>query len=313
MTAAPLSPPPPSADAPRPAVRPAAAPRLAPRPAATAQVVATTLTLLAVVLLGFVAHLTLLSRLQYARDQQTAYADLRGQLASATAPTGQVDPAGRLLAPGTPVAVLRIPRLKLRQVVLEGTAGGVLTSGPGHRRDTVLPGQPGTSVLLGRRAAYGGPFSDLDLLDTGDIITMVTGQGEHTYRVQSVRRTGDLAPPPLATGAGRLTLITADGQPFLPHDLVRVDADLISAPQPTGPRPLTAASLPPAEKPMASDPGAWTPLLLWCQALAAAALGFAWLRTRWGRWQAWVVGVPVLGALGAAVADQLSRLLPNLL
>ncbi|MEU8259062.1 sortase [Micromonospora sp. NPDC048999] len=287
--------------------------RPAPRPAGGPQVVATALTLLAVLLLGFVAHLTLISRLQYARDQQTAYADLRSELANATAPTGQVDQDGRLLAPGTPVAVLRIERLKLRQVVFEGTSGGVLTAGPGHRRDTVLPGQPGTSVLLGRRAAYGGPFADLDLLSTGDIITVATGQGQHTYRVQSVRRTGDLAPPPLAPGAGRLTLITADGQPYLPQDLLRVDAELISPPQQVGSRPLTAASLPAAEKPMATDPAAWTPLLLWCQALAAAALGFAWLRTRWGRWQSWVVGVPVLAALGAAAADQIARLLPNLL
>ncbi|MFF5172688.1 sortase [Micromonospora sp. NPDC000089] len=295
---------------PAPVARPVVA-ESAPR--VTAQVVGTSLTLLAVLLLGFVAHLTLVSRLQYQRDQQVAYADLRGELANATAPTGQVDPQGRLLAPGTPVAVLRIDKIGLRQVVLEGTSAGVLTGGPGHRRDSVLPGQPGTSVLLGRRAAYGGPFGRIDLLSTGDTINVATGQGEHEYRVQAVRHTGDVVPPPLAPGAGRLTLISADGQPFLPQDVLRVDADLVSPAQEVGPRPITAANLPRTELPMATDPSAWTPLLLWSQALFAAVLAFSWLRARWGRWQAWVTGVPVLAALGAAVADQVSQLLPNLL
>ncbi|MFJ6196613.1 sortase [Micromonospora sp. NPDC092111] len=284
-----------------------------PAPHGPAQLAAGALGLLALLLLGFVAHLTVLSRVQYERDQQIAYADLRGELANATAPTGQVDQEGRLLASGTPVAVLEIKAIGLRQVVLEGTSAGVLTAGPGHRRDSVLPGQAGTSVLLGRRAAYGGPFGRLDLLSTDDVITVTTGQGRHTYRVQAVRRTGDQVPPPLGPGAGRLTLITADGQPFLPADLLRVDAELVSPAQPVGPRPLTAAALPRADQPMATDPAAWTPLLLWSQALLAAVLGFAWLRARWGRWQSWVVGVPVLAALGITVADQVSRLLPNLL
>jgi hypothetical protein len=34
---------------------------------------------------------------------------------------------------------------------------------------------------------------------------------------------------------------------------------------------------------------------------------------RWGRWQAWIVGVPVLLAVGLAVADLASSFLPNLL
>ena len=54
------------------------------------------------------------------------------------------------------------------------------------------------------------------------------------------------------------------------------------------------------------------PLVLWGQALLLAAFGVAG-RVRWGGWQAWVVGIPVLGALGATIADQIARLLPNLL
>jgi sortase A len=278
----------------------------------TLRLAGTALTLLAVLTLGFVAHLAGISQLRYERSQQTAYADFRFELANATAPTGQLGPDGRLLPPGTPVALLRIPAIELDAVVLEGTDAGVLTAGPGHRRDTPLPGQPGTSVLMGRRAAYGGPFGRLPQLTTGDTVTVVTGQGEHTYRVIGVRYPGDPIPP-AETASGRLTLITASGDPYLPEDLVRVDAELLTQVQPVPSRPLSAAALPPAEQGLATDPGAWFPLVLWGQALLLAALGVTWLRNRWGGWQAWIVGVPVLTSLGISCADQASRLLPNLL
>jgi hypothetical protein len=117
----------------------------------------------------------------------------------------------------------------------------------------------------------------------------------------------------VAAGAGRLTLVTADGGPFYPTDLLRVDADLVTAPEPAPPRPLTAAGLPPSEKAMGTEPAAWILVVLWGQALLLASLALVWARSRWGRWQAWTVGVPVLGSLGLATADQIARLLPNLL
>jgi sortase A len=270
------------------------------------------LTILAVLLLSFVAQLTVVSHLRYERSQQTAYADFRVSLANAEAPVGQTDQDGKLVPPGEAVAVLRIPSLGLRTVVLEGTAAGVLESGPGHRRDTVLPGQSGTSIIMGRRAAYGAPFAALDLVIPGDELIAVTGQGEHTYRVVAVRYPGDEAPPPSETAAGRLVLITADGPAFLPKDLLYVYAELTAPAQPATRRKFGAASLPAAERPMAVDHGAWVPVVLWGQAMLLIALALAWLRARWGRWQAWIVGVPVLGAVGLTLADQAARLLPNL-
>ncbi|WP_083936814.1 sortase [Longispora albida] len=269
------------------------------------------LSLLGVLSLGFAGHIALLSQAKQEQAQQAAYADFRKELANATAPTGQTGADGRLHEPGTPVAILKIPALKVRDVVFEGTLSGVLEKGPGHRRDTVLPGQSGTSVILGRRISYGAPFRDLDLLNSGDEITVITGQGEHTYRVLGVRRTGDLEPPALAAGAGRLILVTADGQPFFPNQLIQVDADLTSQPAGAAARPLKV--LPAGEEPLGTDQSAWMPLLLWGQAFTGAAFGLAWARLRWGRLQAWVVGVPVLTALGLTIADQVARLLPNLL
>ncbi|TDE01827.1 class E sortase [Jiangella asiatica] len=299
-------------------------------PAASTYVPAVALQILAVVLLGFIVHVVLLSQLQHTRDQQTAYADFRADLANAVAPVGQLAPPelpepgpvgeeqdeeepDRLMALGTPVAVLEIPALGLSEVVFEGTTSDVMRSGPGHRRDTVLPGQEGTSVIMGRQTTYGGPFGRIHTLQPGDQITVVTGQGEHLYRVIGVRREGDPLLPPAEDGEGRLTLVTADGRPLMPSGVLRVDAELVSDPHPAPPRVLGSASLSEAEQTMAADDGAWYPLVLLGEALVLAVAGVVWTRLRLGRWQAWVVGIPVLAAIGLTTADQIARLLPNLL
>jgi LPXTG-site transpeptidase (sortase) family protein len=234
-------------------------------------------------------------------------------LAQAKAPVGQRDDAGNLLHLGTPVAVIRIPRIGVREVVSEGTTAEVLTAGPGHRRDSVLPGQAGTSVLMARRAAYGGPFARIGELRHGDLITVATGQGEHTFRVLETRRAGERQPPPLVKGQGRLTLMTADGPAYLPTDVFRVDAALASDTQPAPPAAIRSGALPPSELAMGIDQAVLTPLVLWAQLLLVAAVAVVWIRYRVGRWHAWVIGVPVIAALGLTVADHAAGLLPNLL
>lgn len=268
---------------------------------------------LAGALVVFLANMSLVGPLRHYRDQRTAYDDFRYDLANGTAPVGQTDEDGAVLALGTPVAILQIPQLGLREVVLEGTTSSVLMSGPGHRRDTPLPGQPGASVIMGRQAAYGGPFGDLGTLSKGNVFTVVTGQSTNTYRVVDIRRAGDPLPPTLAAGKGRLTLITADGPAWLPSGVLRVDADLVSPVQPAPPRVIPAGGIPPSEAPMGTDSSGLVLLILWGEALLVAAAAVAWLRRRWGRWQTWAVAVPTLGVLGLLVADQAARLLPNLL
>ncbi|MFD8964365.1 sortase [Streptomyces sp. NPDC059568] len=284
------------------------------RPAGPAlRATGTALSILAVLLLAFVANLGPLGDLRHGRDQQVANSALRGELANATAPVGPRTQNGEPLALGTPVAVLEIPQLGLRKVIGEGTTAQVLATGPGHRRDTVLPGQPGVSIVMGRQAAYGGPFAHLDEVRAGETFTVSTGQGRHTYKVLGVRREGDPQPPALEAGKSRLTLITGDGHAFLPGGLLRVDADLVSAVQP-GAAPLyTTVALPADEKPMAIQTSAWMPLVLWGQGLVLVAAALTWIRARSGRRESWVIGVPVLGALGFVVADQAALLLPNLL
>jgi len=312
--APPIAPPPPSppASRPEPQRRTPPAPR---RPRLSgSSLFGAALTILAAVALGFVAQMTVLGSLSHARAQKVAYADLRAELAQATAPVSHFDESGKDALPaGEAVAVLVIPRIGVKEVVFEGTDSGVLTRGPGHRRDTVFPGQQGASVIMGRRAAFGGPFARLDELRGGDQVTVITGQGEHTYEVMGVRRTGEPQPAALVAGEGRLTLVTADGQAYEPTDVLRVDAKLTSQAQETPRLAISSAILPPKEAVMGINLMALVPLVLWGQLLVAAALALTWVRHRLGPWHAWLIGLPVLALLGILVAGQCAQLVPNLI
>jgi sortase (surface protein transpeptidase) len=291
-----------------PASRPAVPP-LSPR----LQLVRAVLVLVLVLSLSMLVQLTVISGRQHSSAQLRKLNALRGQLAAGTAPIGPADDNGVELAVGTPVAYLEIPRLDVREVISEGTSAGVLFDGPGHRRDTVLPGQAGTSVIFGRRAAFGGPFSDLASLRKGDTVKVTTGQGVFEFVVLGVQYAGEPAPPPPSSTSSRIVLATASGTQFLPTGVVQVAAD-VKGDATGGPaRLVTADQLPAEERAMHSDTRTLWALALWLQALIVAAAGAVWAWHRWGRAQAWIVFLPVLLLLSLSAAGEAARLLPNLL
>ena len=287
------------------------APARSPR-TGTWPVAAVTLTLLGMVLLSLVADLTVLGGLRHHRDQRVKFDRLRADLANAVAPVGATNFDGRIYAPGTPIGELVIPKVGLRQVFSEGTSANVLIAGPGHRRDTVLPGQAGTSVLMARRSAFGGPFGSIARLHPGDEIQAVTGQGTQLYRVSAVRRQSQAEDLRVDASSNRLLLVTAGGAPLIPSNLIVVQADLVSSVRPTPQRVIGPAAIAQSEQVMASDQHAWVGLVFWLQGLLAAALGFVFARARWGGWQAWIVGAPVSALLVVQAANQAALLLPNL-
>ncbi|ABL80442.1 MULTISPECIES: class E sortase [unclassified Nocardioides] len=275
---------------------------------AASSVLSSAFTMIAIVCLWVAAQLLFLGSISQNRAQDLLYDELRADLAAATAPLGPVVPVG------DPVALLTIPSIGVEQVVVEGTASGDLLDGPGHRRDTVLPGQVGTSVVYGRAATYGAPFADLPDLRAGDEVEVTGAQGRTTYTVLGVRRAGDPLPQPVADGSARLTLVTAEGSGRLgaitPESVVYVDADATKAfPAPPG-RP---GAVPDSEKAMAADDGA-LPLLALCLALLLAlTLGVVAARQRWSTALVWVVASPLAIALSWAATDVVMRLLPNLI
>ena len=271
------------------------------------------LMILAALLIAFAANVTVLSQVQHLVSQQLLVNQLREQLSAGTAPVSEGDFEDVLLADGAPLAVLDIPQIGVHEVIVEGTSGDTLKAGPGHRRDSVLPGQQGISVLMGRAAAYGGPFGRIQELAPGDSFTVRTGQGKQVFEVIGVRYAGDPTPASPKAGESRVILQTARGPAFIPSGIAYVDARLLSEVQASGQRQTTFTALPPQDKAMATDTSTVWALVFALQFLLVAQFAAVWAYRRIGAQKTWVVFVPV-GVLAVLyVNNQLTLLLPNLL
>jgi sortase A len=130
-----------------------------------------------------------------ARSQQLKYEQLREHVAD------QTEKIGGTIDPGTPIGLIEAPAIDMRYVVVEGTSSGDLRAGPGHRRDSPLPGQGGVSIIYGRAVVFGAPFERITELRKGDTITVTTGQGTFDYLVDGVRHAG--IPVPARSRPGR--------------------------------------------------------------------------------------------------------------
>ncbi len=269
--------------------------------------------LFAVVLLALAAYAGIVSSLEHAIAQDRLHQTLTDELAAGTAPVSEGDFNDVLLPDGAPVAQLTIPQIGLDQTIAEGTDSSVLALGPGHRRDSSLPGQVGVSVVMGRQTAFGGPFGRIEELAPGDRFTVVTGQGTQTFEVIGTFYGGDATPAPTKAGESRLMLETARGPWFMPKGVARVVAELVSDPQPRGPRYTTFASLPTAQKEMKGDTSRAWALVFALQLLLVVVVAAVITHRRIGARQAWAVFVPVGLLAFLIVADQAVRLLPNLL
>lgn len=87
---------------------------------------------------------------------------------------------------GQAFAVIRVPRFgaDYARPILEGTDEQRLTEGVGHYVGTAMPGQVGNFALAGHRTTYGKPFSDIDRLQTGDVVVIETSTDYFVYTVQ---------------------------------------------------------------------------------------------------------------------------------
>ena len=86
--------------------------------------------------------------------------------------------------PGNAVAILRIPRIDVDYVVVEGTDTESLKKGPGHYSQTAYPWEDkGAVAIAGHRTTYGAPFWSLEELREGDKIVLATEYGVFEYRV----------------------------------------------------------------------------------------------------------------------------------
>jgi sortase A len=90
-------------------------------------------------------------------------------------------------AEGSAVARLRIPRIGVDSVVVQGTRPPDLRKGPGIYDRSSFPGSGGTTAIAGHRTTYGAPFRNVDELEPGDRIELELPYGSFGYEVESTR------------------------------------------------------------------------------------------------------------------------------
>ena len=112
-----------------------------------------------------------------------------------------------LLEPAPPpLAVMRIPKIRLEVAILPGTDEGTLNRAVGHIEGTALPGTDGNSGLAAHRDGF---FRGLKDVAPGDAIEIDTLQGTEVYRIERIWIVDPEDVSVLgATDARALTLVT---------------------------------------------------------------------------------------------------------
>ncbi len=113
---------------------------------------------------------------------------------------------------GAALTRLRIPKLNVTVIVVEGTTGNALRAGAGHYSNTPLPGEVGNVAIAGHRTGFGQPFRYLERLKSGDQILLETPIGRYTYEVVPAFDDHD---NPWITGPRDFSVIAATVEPSL--------------------------------------------------------------------------------------------------
>jgi sortase A len=130
-----------------------------------------------------------------------------------SAPTVRQEYLTRTIPVGHALTRLRIPKLHVDTMVVEGTTLTALRAGSGHYPRTPLPCEPGNSAIAGHRTTYSKPFSQINMLRPGDKIIFDTPVGRCEYEVQRMPWSTDPYDWSVARnlfGGAYLTLTTCD-------------------------------------------------------------------------------------------------------
>jgi sortase A len=84
---------------------------------------------------------------------------------------------------GQVIGRLRVPRMGLNILMVNGTDRDTLKKGPGRDTRTFMPGENRLVYIAGHRTTYGAPFSHIDRLKSGDRVTIEVPYGTFIYTV----------------------------------------------------------------------------------------------------------------------------------
>ena len=91
------------------------------------------------------------------------------------------------LQEGDAIGRIKIPRLDVNMIVVDGTKTGTLKKGPARHRRTYLPGEGRLVYIAGHRTTYSAPFSDIDDLRRGDRVRLELPYATFEYRIRGHR------------------------------------------------------------------------------------------------------------------------------
>jgi len=84
---------------------------------------------------------------------------------------------------GEAIGKIRIPRIGLNMVLVDGTSTDSLKKGPGRDLQTFMPGEGQLVYIAGHRTTYLAPFSKIDEIRAGDPVTIELPYATFVYRV----------------------------------------------------------------------------------------------------------------------------------
>lgn len=87
------------------------------------------------------------------------------------------------LKEGDAVGRIKIGRIGLNMVLVQGTEKETLKKGPGHYAQSALPGEGKLIYVAGHRTTYLAPFAYINNIRRGDFVSVDVPYGTFTYRV----------------------------------------------------------------------------------------------------------------------------------
>ncbi|HEY7016838.1 MAG TPA: class E sortase [Gaiellaceae bacterium] len=84
---------------------------------------------------------------------------------------------------GQAIGRIRVPRLGLNMVVVDGTDEETLKKGPGLDRRSYMPGEGQLVYIAGHRTTYLAPFAHIERMRAGDPVTLEVPYATFVYRV----------------------------------------------------------------------------------------------------------------------------------
>jgi sortase A len=88
---------------------------------------------------------------------------------------------------GEAIGRIRVPRMHLNMIVVDGTDHETLKKGPGRYLQSFMPGENRLVYIAGHRTTYLAPFSHIDSLRKGDKVTIEVPYATFVYSITGHR------------------------------------------------------------------------------------------------------------------------------